>query len=46
MKKYKNCSFLREDLSDHYKQTGSLGMPFGVWDPQYIPVGVFGIDRE
>jgi len=35
-----NCHVLRENLSDFYFQSGDNGMPWGVWDPKYIPVGI------
>jgi ubiquinone/menaquinone biosynthesis C-methylase UbiE len=31
---------LREGLASFYKGAGHRGMPWGEWDPQYIPVGV------
>ncbi len=31
---------LRENLAGFYARSGENGMPWGKWDPQYIPVGV------
>ncbi len=31
---------LRENLPAHYFQSGDNGMPWGIWDPKYMPVGV------
>ncbi|NLG73119.1 MAG: class I SAM-dependent methyltransferase [Chloroflexi bacterium] len=31
---------LRDHLARFYYQSGNNGMPWGRWDPQYIPVGV------
>lgn len=36
----KNCAELRDNLAAFYSQSGDNGMPWGKWDPQYIPVGV------
>lgn len=36
----KDCAELRDNLAGFYNQSGDNGMPWGVWDPQYIPVGV------
>jgi 2-polyprenyl-3-methyl-5-hydroxy-6-metoxy-1,4-benzoquinol methylase len=38
--KYKNCSYLKENLANFYKKSGQYGMPWGIWDPKYIPVGL------
>lgn len=34
------CSELKDNLASFYAQSGDNGMPWGVWDPQYQPVGV------
>jgi hypothetical protein len=34
------CDELRLNLSDFYSKSGENGMPWGVWDPKYIPVGI------
>jgi ubiquinone/menaquinone biosynthesis C-methylase UbiE len=36
----KNCSELRDNLAPFYFQSGDNGMPWGVWEPLYSPVGV------
>ncbi len=36
----KDCSELHLDLASFYFQSGDNGMPWGLWDPQYQPVGV------
>lgn len=41
-----NCTELREDLADFYARSGDNGMPWGVWDPQYQPVGVCKVKAE
>ncbi len=40
MTSLKDCAELRDNLASFYRQSGDTGMPWGVWDPQYIPVGV------
>lgn len=41
IEKYQNCDYLKRNLASFYKKSGDNGMPFGVWDPKYIPVGLF-----
>jgi len=41
-----NCKALRENLASFYFRSGDNGMPWGVWDPQYQPVGVCKIKRH
>jgi ubiquinone/menaquinone biosynthesis C-methylase UbiE len=36
----RNCAELRDHLASFYRKSGDNGMPWGVWDPQYQPVGV------
>ena len=36
----KNCAELRDNLASFYFHSDDKGMPGGVWDPQYQPVGV------
>lgn len=36
----RDCTELRNDLADFYFKSGNNGMPWGVWDPRYQPVGV------
>ena len=40
-----NCAELRDNLARFYFRSGDNGMPWGVWDPQYQPVGVCKIKR-
>jgi ubiquinone/menaquinone biosynthesis C-methylase UbiE len=37
----KNNTELRKNLASFYYQSGDNGMPWGKWDPQYQPVGVY-----
>ncbi len=37
------CEALRLNLPAHYYQSGDNGMPWGVWDPKYLPVGVMKV---
>ncbi len=34
------CDLLRDNLADFYFKSGNNGMPWGVWDPRYQPVGI------
>jgi SAM-dependent methyltransferase len=34
------CAELRDNLARFYARSGDNGMPWGVWNPQYQPVGV------
>lgn len=36
----RNCRELRENLASFYYRSGDNGMPWGIWDPQYQPVGI------
>ena len=36
----RDCAELRDNLAAFYSRSGDNGMPWGKWDPQYIPVGV------
>jgi SAM-dependent methyltransferase len=38
--KYRECSYLKNNLAEFYKQSGKYGMPWGIWYPKYIPVGL------
>jgi SAM-dependent methyltransferase len=40
-----NCAELRDNLAAFYFRSGENGMPWGNWDPQYIPVGVCKIKQ-
>jgi ubiquinone/menaquinone biosynthesis C-methylase UbiE len=39
----RNCNELCDNLADSYFQSGNNGMPWGIWDPKYQPVGVVKI---
>lgn len=41
LERYRTCAYLRKNLADFYKGSGSYGMPWGIWDPKYIPVGIY-----
>lgn len=34
------CTELRDNLAKFYYRSGNTGMPWGKWEPQYMPVGV------
>ena len=38
---YRKNTYLKEHLADFYRQSGQNGMPWGKWDPSYIPVGLW-----
>jgi SAM-dependent methyltransferase len=40
LEQMKNCAELRDNLADFYYASGNNGMPYGIWDPKYLPVGV------
>jgi SAM-dependent methyltransferase len=44
--KLRNCSELRDNLASFYFESEHNGMPWGTWDPQYIPVGVCKIKER
>ncbi|MEW5870900.1 MAG: class I SAM-dependent methyltransferase [Chloroflexota bacterium] len=37
----RDCAELRENLASFYFKSDQNGMPWGKWDPQYQPVGVY-----
>jgi SAM-dependent methyltransferase len=39
----RGCAELRDNLATFYSRSGDNGMPWGKWDPQYLPVGVLKI---
>ena len=41
LKKYQNNSYLKENLAKFYFKSDRYGMPWGKWNPKYIPVGIF-----
>ena len=40
LENYKSSSYLKNHLANFYSLSGNNGMPWGKWDPQYIPVGI------
>lgn len=38
--KYVNCDYLKSNLAQFYFKSDKNGMPWGRWDPKYIPVGI------
>lgn len=36
----RDCAELRDNLADFYFKSGNNGMPWGIWDPKYQPVGI------
>jgi SAM-dependent methyltransferase len=40
LEKYRRSEYLQKNLDDFYRRSGNNGMPWGVWDPKYIPVGL------
>jgi ubiquinone/menaquinone biosynthesis C-methylase UbiE len=36
----RNSEELQQGLARFYYRSGDNGMPWGVWDPQYVPIGV------
>ena len=41
LEKYLRSDCLKNNLAYFYRKSGNNGMPWGVWDPQYIPVGMY-----
>jgi SAM-dependent methyltransferase len=41
----RNCGELRNNLAEFYFRSADNGMPWGVWDPCYQPVGVCKVKR-
>jgi SAM-dependent methyltransferase len=42
----RNCAELRDNLASFYASSDTSGMPQGIWDPQYQPVGVRKIKHQ
>ena len=40
LKKLRDSEILRDRLAPIFYESGDNGMPWGIWDPQYQPVGV------
>ena len=41
LQEYRNCDYLKRHLAKFYSKSGEYGMPWGQWDPKYIPVGIY-----
>ena len=41
-----NCAELRDNLASFYSNSEASGMPQGIWNPQYLPVGVRKVKRQ
>jgi SAM-dependent methyltransferase len=42
----RNCAELRDGLASFYFHSDHTGMPGGVWDPQYMPVGIRKVNQK
>ncbi len=40
LEKYRHSEYLEKNIAESYKKSGNNGMPWGVWNPQYFPVGI------
>jgi ubiquinone/menaquinone biosynthesis C-methylase UbiE len=40
LKRYRDCGYLKDRLASFYRRSGDNGMPWGIWAPQYVPVGI------
>ena len=38
---YRNCDYLKRHLAKFYSKSGEYGIPWGQWEPKYIPVGIY-----
>jgi len=38
---YRDSTFLRRNLASFYSRSGDNGMPWGRWDPAYVPVALW-----
>lgn len=45
LEELRGCRELSDNLAQFYFRSGDNGMPWGKWDPQYVPVGVCKIKR-
>ena len=39
--RYKNCKYLENNLAKFYSRSAENGMPWGKWEPKYLPVGIW-----
>jgi len=44
--KLRGCAELRDNLAEFYSKSDQNGMPWGIWDPQYMPVGVYKVKEK
>lgn len=42
----RECKHLQENLSPSYYRSENNGMPWGVWDPKYMPVGLIVVNEN
>ena len=42
LRAYRESTYLQSRLASFYRRSGNNGMPWGKWDPKYIPAGIFG----
>lgn len=42
----RDCLELQDSLADFYFRSGDNGMPWGIWDPKYQPVGVLRVKSK
>lgn len=40
LRHYRECAYLKDHLAVFYRRGENNGMPMGIWDPKYIPVGL------
>jgi SAM-dependent methyltransferase len=40
IKKLKEDTYLKSNLDGFYYSSGDNGMPYGIWDPAYVPIGI------
>lgn len=45
LSEYKSNQFLRAHMASLYRLSQNTGMPQGIWDPQYLPVGIVTIKK-
>lgn len=46
MRKLRENTELQNDLAGFYFESGNNGMPWGIWNPMYLPVGVLRVKSE
>jgi 2-polyprenyl-3-methyl-5-hydroxy-6-metoxy-1,4-benzoquinol methylase len=46
LEQLRNCNELRDNLARFYYHSGDNGMPWGIWDPLYQPVGVCKVKQD